>query len=88
MVKAKTVKESVFDFNWFWSPSSKEILRIMIRYWLYSFTWQTQGKKENRDHRQRKQIINKETDTTAIMLYLLKKRDRTWEKKIQKYKLK
>ena len=26
-----------------------------------------------RDQRQRKQIINKETDTTAVMLYSLKK---------------
>ena len=28
-----------------------------------------------RDRRQRKQIIDKETDTAAIMLYLLKKRE-------------
>ena len=36
------------------------------------------------DRRQRKQIINKETDRTAIMLYSLKKRDRTKEKSANK----
>ena len=40
-----------------------------------------------RDWRQRKQIINKETDTTAIMLYSLKK-DRAWETKRQKAQIK
>ena len=33
------------------------------------------------DQRQRKQIINKERDTTAIMLYLLKKETKTTKKK-------
>ena len=68
-------------------PFSKKIHRIMIRYWLYKVLHDRQnnlyvpvkgtGDKEN-----------KQTDTTAIMLYSLKKWDKTWVNKRRKHKLK